>query len=101
MQNITFASSPPEGWTISYDPAKIPELKAGAIQQVNVHITPSAKAIAGDYVLAIRGASGDVIADQQVRVTVTTSSAWGFLGLFIVAIVVVGMVGIYTKLGRR
>ncbi len=101
LQNITFSASTPEGWTVTFEPDKVAELKTGASQQINVRITPSSKAIAGDYVVTMRASSGMTSDSRDIRVSVTTSTAWGFAGVLIVGIVLVGMTGIYMRLGRR
>lgn len=101
LQNVTFSASTPDGWTVTFDPAKLTELKAGASQQVNVRIKPSSKAIAGDYMVNVRTSAGTTSDSRDIRVSVTTSTIWGFAGVLIVAIVLVGMTGLYMRLGRR
>ncbi|MGQ9675689.1 MAG: COG1470 family protein [Chloroflexota bacterium] len=101
LKDVTFSASTPDGWEVTFDPAKLTELKVGAPQQVSVRIKPSAKAIAGDYVMTMRASSGTASASSDIRVTVTTSTVWGFAGVLIVGLVLVGMMGLYVRLGRR
>lgn len=101
LQNITFSASTPDGWTVNFEPDKVAELKTGAAQQINVRIKPSSKAIAGDYVVTMRASSGMTSDSRDIRVSVTTSTAWGLVGVLIVGIVLVGMTGMYMRLGRR
>lgn len=101
LQEITFAGSPPDGWTVNFDPAKLDKLEPGAIQQVNIRLKPSSKAIAGDYMVTVRASSGSAYDSRDIRVSVSTSTVWGFAGVLIVGIVLVGMTGLYMRLGRR
>jgi uncharacterized membrane protein len=101
LQGISLAATTPDGWKVTFDPAKIADLKPGAIQQVNVNIQPADKTIAGDYMVNMSATAGTVTQTLDIRTSVTTSTIWGAAGVIIVGIVIVGMVGLYTRLGRR
>lgn len=101
LKDVTFSASTPDGWEVTFDPEELAELKVGAPQQVNVRIKPSSEAIAGDYVMTMRASSGTTSASSDIRVTVTTSTVWGLAGVLIVGVVLVGMMGLYMRLGRR
>ncbi len=64
-------------------------------------MTPSDKAIAGDYVVSVR-ANGDGASDSaSFRVTVLTSTMWGIAGLGIIGAAVVVLAFAVTRYGRR
>ena len=64
-------------------------------------MTPSDKAIAGDYMVNV-SASGDGASDNaDFRVTVTTSTMWGIAGVGIIGIALLVMVGAVARFGRR
>lgn len=101
LQKITLSSSKPDGWEVKFDPDSIDALQAGAMREVNVQVKPSAKAIAGDYVLSISASTPQASKSVDVRVTVETSSLWGWLGAGVIVVVMGGLYGIFRIYGRR
>lgn len=99
--NVKFSASAPSDWTVSFDPNSLPGLDAGGNQQVNVKITPSDKAIAGDYVVAINANGDGVSQSAEFRVTVNTSTWWGIVGLIVIAVAVIILVLAVLRYGRR
>ena len=100
-KSIKFDSTAPQGWKVEFDPASADAVNPGADQPVSVTMTPSDKAIAGDYVVAVR-ANGDGASDSQnFRVTVLTSTMWGIAGLGIIGAAVVVLAFAVTRYGRR
>ena len=64
-------------------------------------LTPTAKAIAGDYVATVRAAARGELASQTFRVAVTTSTLWGVIGAGLIGIALLVMVGAVARFGRR
>ena len=101
-RNIGLSSFKPENWKVEFKPEKIEALEPGAAKQVEVAITPAASALVGDYSVSLsadgeKGSSKNV----EVRVTVTAPTAWGWIGVAIIAVVICGMGGLFLWLGRR
>ncbi len=101
LQNVSLSSSKPDGWTVTYKPDKIDQLDPGAQREVTMLIKPSAKAIAGDYMLNVSASHPQVSVNKDVRVTVETPTLWGWIGVGILVIVIGGLMGLFMKLGRR
>ncbi|MCL5266238.1 MAG: NEW3 domain-containing protein [Chloroflexi bacterium] len=101
LRNITFSSSKADGWEVTFNPNKIDTLAAGQSQEVNVTVKPSGKAIAGDYAVSLTASSGSASDKAQLRVTVETSTLWGWTGIALVVIVIGGLGGLFLRLGRR
>jgi uncharacterized membrane protein len=100
-QAVTLSSTPPNGWKISFDPKQLPPVPTGGEQKVNALVTPSAKAIAGDYMLFVN-ASGDGVSETaDYRVTVLTSTLWGVTGIGVIAAALLVLVGAVGRFGRR
>jgi uncharacterized membrane protein len=101
-RDITLNASTPEGWQSSFDPKNLPELAAGARQNVKVTLTPSDKAIAGDYQATISaGAAGGLDQSANFRITVLTSTLWGAIAIAIIAIALLVVVFAVARFGRR
>ena len=99
--NVTLSSTPPGDWKIDIEPRQIPLLAPGQKIPVQALITPSAKAIAGDYMATLRAASGSESASADFRLSVTTSTLWGVAGLLVIAIALLLSVGAVARFGRR
>ncbi len=101
-RNIALSSFKPENWKVEFKPEKIEALEPGALKQVEVIITPSAQALVGDYSASIsvdgeKGSSKNV----ELRVSVKTSPAWGWIGLILIILVLALLGGLFLRLGRR
>ena len=102
IENITFSSSKPEGWKITFAPEKVESLGSGLTQEVDVVITPPDKTIAGDYQVTLRAEGKEFSPDSlKIRVTVSTPTIWGWIGVLIVLAVIAGVGVIFWRLGRR
>ena len=102
VNDIKFSSSKPSEWAVEFTPGKVDSMAPADVQTVDVNIKPPPKVIAGDYVITIK-ASGDMVSadDMQVRVTVETSTVWGWVGVIIVIVVIVGLVFVFRRFSRR
>jgi len=102
VEDITFTSSKPEGWDITYEPDIVESLGAGLVQEVDVIITPPRKTIAGDYGINLTSTCDPDLSDSiEIRVTVETPSIWGWVGIVIVVVVIAGLAVLFRQLGRR
>lgn len=99
---VELSASQPSGWSVEFDPPKIPELPAGQQQEVTVKVRPAQKAIAGDYMLTVRARPENGSTQSvDIRVTVLTSTMWGLVGIALIA-VAVAVVGVAVmRFGRR
>jgi uncharacterized membrane protein len=98
---VELSGSAPSGWKVTFDPKTVDRIAPGANKEVQALITPTEKAIAGDYVTTIRAAARGESASTTFRVTVTTSTMWGIAGVGIIGIALLVMVGAVARFGRR
>ncbi len=101
-QDIELSSSNPTGWKVTFEPDRIAEIAVGEEADVTATVLPAEKALAGDYVLTLRAKPADAsTASADFRITVTTSTLWGLVGvaLIAIAVLVVGMA--VSRFGRR
>ncbi|MGA2464628.1 MAG: NEW3 domain-containing protein [Thermodesulfobacteriota bacterium] len=100
-RNITFSSFKPENWEVTFKPEKIDALEPNALKQIEVTIKPAAQALVGDYSMGcmITGEKSDKTI--EMRVTVKASTAWGWIGIGVIIIVIAGLSGLFIWLGRR
>jgi uncharacterized membrane protein len=102
IDNITFSSEKPDGWEITFQPDKIDLLNTLDQNTVDVDIKPPPKTVAGDYMVTLHLSGTQATADpMNVRVTVETPTIWGWVGVFIIVVVVAGLIAVFMRFGRR
>jgi uncharacterized membrane protein len=100
-EGVELSGSGPGGWKVSFEPKTVDRIAPGATTEVQALITPTDKAIAGDYVTVLRASSRGESASSNFRITVTTSTMWGIVGVGIIGIALLIMVGAVARFGRR
>ncbi|WP_404400498.1 NEW3 domain-containing protein [Pelagibacterium halotolerans] len=100
-EELRLSGSGPSGWTVEITPETPGPLAAGATQEIDVAITPSEQAVAGDYMVTVRASGGGISESVQFRVTVQTSTVWGIVGVAVIAIAVLVLVLAVLRYGRR
>ena len=101
LVGISFTSFSPEGWTVTFDPERLDTLAPQEQREITVLIEPSEKTIAGDYSLSINGTALTASDSLDLRISVTTPTIWGWLGVFIVVLVIAGLAVVFVRVGRR
>jgi len=100
-ENVELSGSGPSGWKVTFDPKTIDRLAPKAQKEVQALVTPTDKAIAGDYVTSMSASARGESASQSFRITVTTSTLWGIAGVGIIGIALLVLVGAVARFGRR
>jgi len=101
LNNMQFLSFKPENWKVEFSPEKLDTLTPGEMKQIEVSITPTEEALVGDYSVGITAEAGKMSKTLEFRVTVNASTAWGWIGIGIIVLVVAGLVSLFIRLGRR
>jgi len=101
QNNIRFLSFKPENWKVEFQPENIDTLAPGDLKQIELTVTPSEQALVGDYSVAVRVEGEKSNESLELRTTVKASTAWGWLGIGIIVIVVAGLVALFIGMGRR
>jgi uncharacterized membrane protein len=101
LEDISFTSTKPDGWDITFTPDKLDSLDAQGIREIDVSIKPGEKTIAGDYATILKANSKQESDSLNYRVSVETSTAWGWIGVIIAVIVIAALFGTFIMLRRR
>jgi len=88
---------------VTFDPADgkvdVPTgTKAGTVTAI---ITPSADAVAGDYVVTFNASNDQARASQDIRFTVETSPIWAIVGIAVIVAILAGLFYVFRTYGRR
>jgi uncharacterized membrane protein len=102
VDKVNFSSTKPEGWTITFEPKELESLAALDSKTLEVNIKPPPETVAGDYVITLQASGTQTVAPEiQVRVTVETPTIWGWVGVAIIFIVIIGLVFVFMRFSRR
>lgn len=101
LTDVSLSSSPPANWEVTFEPDSIPEIPPGAQQPVTATITPANEAVVGDYMVTLSASGAGRNASTDIRFTVETSTAWGVVGLLVIAGAGGGLYWVFRRYGRR
>src|SRR5919108_3491393 len=102
IRNLAFVTKKPnDKWTVEFKPDKIDALNAGEVREIKMEILAPDRTIAGDYMLTLTANAPEVNRSVDFRVTVSTPTFWGWIGVAIVAAVILGLAVVFYRLGRR
>lgn len=104
ITNVTLEGTPPTGWTVTVDPEEgVPSIEPNATGKITATITPSADAVAGDYVVTFKSAATENTTGEsaQIRFTVETSPIWALVGIALIALILGGLFYVFRTYGRR
>ncbi len=101
IEDVEMSGSVPTNWKVEFSPKTIGSIAPSEKKEVQVSVTPADKAIAGDYVASFRANGRGESASADFRITVTTSTLWGAVGIGIIAIALLVLLGAVARFGRR
>ncbi len=101
LTNVTLSSSAPTDWEVTFSESTIDTIEAGASVEVTAYVTPCEDSITGDYETDITVSTDETSDTAAFRVSVKTSSTWGFIAIAIIIVLVIILGVIFRKFGRR
>lgn len=101
QREITFMPLAPENWKVEFNPERLENLPPKETKQVEVKITPAREALIGDYSVVLQ-VNGEKTNDKvELRITVKAPVIWGWIGVGLIAVVIIGLAITFKTLGRR
>jgi uncharacterized membrane protein len=100
-EQIELSGTVPPGWKINFEPKAVDKIAPNENKEVTAQVTPTDKAVAGDYVTTVRAAARGESASQTFRIAVATSTLLGFVGIAIIGGALLIMMGAVVWFGRR
>ena len=101
LEEVEVSGSAPTNWKLEFNPKTIPSVAPNEKKDIQVVVTPSDKTIAGDYVASFRANAKGESSNADFRITVTTSTLWGIVGIGIIAVALLVLLGAVARFGRR
>ena len=102
LTGVTLSATAPVNWKVTFDTPTIDSIPVDGTATGTATITPASNAVSGDYVITFTAKSDQVTnKTMQVRTTVETSSLWGFVGIALIVLVLIGLFLVFRRYGRR
>lgn len=101
LLDVELQADTPPNWDVTFNHDVIPTLAAGEKTTVKATVTAPDDAIAGDYVTTFSASIPEASSDASFRMSVKTSTLWGFVAIAIIVGVIGGLYVIFRKYGRR
>lgn len=101
LTGISLSATAPPEWEVTFEPDSIASIAAGEQEAVTMIVKPRDRAIAGDYVVEVRAEADQASDTGEFRVTLRTSTLWGWVGLLLVVGAVAGTFRVFRVYGRR
>lgn len=92
----------PEDWETTTMPAQVTTLAPREYVTFTITADTPADTVAGDYLLTVQAISDQVESEEvDLRVTAKASTSWGFVGLGVAGVAVIGLIIAFTRFKRR
>lgn len=102
LTNVYPAIEAPSGWTYATSPESVTTIKAGESQVFTVTVQPPANIQASDYDVKVTMKSDQADSDTlDYRIEITTESYIPYIAGGIIIVVLIGVVIVFRKFGRR
>ena len=101
IDEVEMSGTVPTNWKVDFNPKTIASVAPNEKKEVQVAVTPTDKTIAGDYVASFRANAKGESSNADFRITVTTSTLWGIVGIGIIAVALLVLLGAVARFGRR
>ncbi|MEO5704912.1 MAG: NEW3 domain-containing protein [Candidatus Limnocylindrales bacterium] len=101
ITNVVLSGSLPTNWKAEYDPPTIATLAVGVPVTVTAKITPAADAISGDYSLTFTARGEEANDTAEIRFTVEASLVGALIGGGLIVGIIVGLLWVFRRYGRR
>jgi uncharacterized membrane protein len=86
---------------VSSSPNSTNTIKAGETQTFVISVQPPGNIVASDYDVTVKVVSDQAQGSDEFRITIVTSSYVPYIAGGIIVVVLVGLVFLYRKYGRR
>jgi uncharacterized membrane protein len=101
LTNVYPEVTAPSGWVVSSSPESASTIKSGETQTFVISVQPPGNIVASDYDVSVDIKSDQATDTEDFRITIATSSYVPFVAGGIILVVLVGLVFLYKKYGRR
>jgi uncharacterized membrane protein len=92
----------PADWDVTVSPSQLTSLAPRASTTFTISAETPSDTVAGDYIVTVQVLSDQAESEEaDLRVTAQASTSWGFLGIGLAVIAVIGLAIVFTRFKRR
>ena len=92
----------PGGWDVTATPSQVASLDPKESTKFTVLTETPSDTVAGDYIVTVQALSDQAESEEaDLRVTAKASTSWGFIGIGMALVVIIGLVIAFTRFKRR
>lgn len=100
-RDVKLSATEPSGWKVAFRPETVDSIGPNENFTVKAFVTPSSRAIAGDYMVTVRAQGNGTNKSTDFRITVRTSTMWGIVGVLVIAAALIVLMLAVVRYGRR
>jgi len=102
LTSLYLETTIPADWDITVTPSQLASLGPKASATFTISAETPSDTVAGDYIVTVQALSDQAESEEaDLRVTAKASTSWGFLGIGLAVIVVIGLAIVFTRFKRR
>jgi len=92
----------PGDWDVTVSPSQLASLAPKTSMTFTISAETPSDTVAGDYIVTVQVLSDQAESEEaDLRVTAQASTSWGFLGIGLAVIAVIGLAIVFTRFKRR
>jgi uncharacterized membrane protein len=92
----------PSDWDVTVSPSQLASLAPKTSATFTISAETPSDTVAGDYIVTLQVLSDQAESEEaDLRVTAQASTSWGFLGIGLAVIAVIGLALVFTRFKRR
>jgi uncharacterized membrane protein len=102
ITTIYLDTAVPDDWDATATPSQVSTLSPKESVTFTVVADTPADTVAGDYLITVQAMSDQTESEEvDLRVTAKASTSWGFIGIGLAGIAVIGLIIAFTRFKRR
>ena len=102
LTSLYLETAVPEDWEVTVTPSQLASLAPRASATFTIAAETPSDTVAGDYIVTVQALSDQAESEEaDLRVTAQASTSWGFLGIGLAVVAVIGLGIAFTRFKRR
>jgi len=102
LTSLYLDAAVPDDWDVTATPSQVASLDPRESTRFTIVMETPTDTVAGDYLITVQALSDQAESDEaDLRVTAKASTSWGFIGIGLALVVLIGLVIAFTRFKRR
>ncbi|MBL7167495.1 carboxypeptidase regulatory-like domain-containing protein [Candidatus Bathyarchaeota archaeon] len=102
LTSLYLDAAVPDDWDVTSTPSQVASLDPRESARFTIVTETPTDTVAGDYLITVQALSDQAeSAEADLRVTAKASTSWGFIGIGLALVILIGLVVAFTRFKRR